>query len=755
MRSGLNDHLMYCRGFSEVIKFYELDAANGKKVNGFENRTAFLVGDWMVDAMLNAMTRNGETHHLEPKVMKVLQVLAEHPNQVVLKDELMQEVWPSTFVSDDVLTRCISMLRRIMQDSPHEPRFIQTIPKVGYRLVGEVHPLPDPPALVPVPHLPEQGDEAVAEVHPLVDEVPQIWKKHRLLTLGGIVLLLLASALGAFLWHRMSRTEAPAAIHTMQFTSYPGLQSRPAFSPDGKKIAFAWAAENDKAQHIYIKALGNEALTRLTKEQEVEFSPAWSPDGQQIAYLATSSTEMGLYLTSSTPGGTRRRVFIPQEPTRWEQGDLSWSPDGKSIILADHFGSEPHSSIFRVDLETLRTSPLTTPPVGWEGDMSPAYSPDGARIAFIRASETAVSDLYWIAATGGTVHRLTNDGRNIDSFAWAADGQSLLFSSDRGGKYALWKIRLNRTTPERLPVGTEDATQPALAKGGLLAYTQSSALWSILRVPLAAKSDPESRIAALLSSTQQDSAPSFSPDGTQFAFQSWRSGSQEIWIASADGQSLRQLTSFANSLTGSPAWSSQGDQIVFDARVNGHSHVFTIPAKGGSARQLTFGDANDIVPRWSADNRSIYFRSNRGGRWQIWKMPATGGAAQPVTSDDGMIAQESPDGKWLYFTRGYEAGLWRIPTSGGSVARVLDQPAAGYWGYWAVTRRGIYFLDLRQSPPSIGLYDPATGRGVRIAKLDRVPPPNSGISIQPNEKALLITDKRAAESHISVAEGIQ
>jgi Tol biopolymer transport system component/DNA-binding winged helix-turn-helix (wHTH) protein len=709
----------------------------------------------MVDAMLNAMTRNGVEHHLEPKVMKVLQVLAEHPNQVVLKDELMREVWPSTFVSDDVLTRCISMLRHIMQDSPHEPRYIQTIPKVGYRLVGEVHSLPDPLVPLPVSHALEQGKGAAAGGDSSVDEFPLMRKKLRLLTLGVVVLLVLASASGAFLWHRMNRAEAPATIHTMQFTSYPGLQSRPAFSPDGKKIAFAWAAENDKAQHIYIKALGNEALIRLTNEQETEFSPIWSPDGQQIAYLATSSTEMGLYLTSSSPGGARRKVFTPQEPTRWEQGDLSWSPDGKSLILADHFGSEPHSSIYRVDLETLRTSSLTTPPVGWEGDMSPAYSPDGTRIAFIRASETAVGDLYWITAAGGAVHRLTNDGRNINSFAWAADGQSLLFSSDRGGKYALWKIRLNRTSPERLPVGTEDATQPALGKGGLLAYTQSSALWSILRVPLAAKSDSEGRVAALLSSTQQDSAPSFSPDGSQFAFQSWRSGSQEIWIASADGQSLRQLTSFANSLTGSPSWSSHGDQIVFDARVSGHSHVFTIPAKGGSASQLTFGDANDIVPRWSADNRTIYFRSNRGGRWQLWKMPAAGGTAQTVTSDDGMIAQESPDGKWLYFTRGYEAGLWRIPTSGGPVERVLDQPGAGYWGYWAVTRRGIYSLDLRQSPPAIALYDPATGRSSRIAKLDRVPPPNSGISIQPNERALLITDKRDAESHISVAEGIQ
>lgn len=725
-----------------------------EQVDDLGNKPAFSIAGWKVDAKLNALIKDGEAHRVEPKAMKVLLVLASQPNQVVSKDDLIRLVWPSTFVSDDVLTRCISVLRHILHDNPQEPRFIQTIPKVGYRLVGEVLPLPEQPTLVSVPVASGHSAEAAVEAPLPADEVPRMRTKLRFLGMGLVALLVMALVAGGFLWRQKDRTGHPVAIRTLQFTSYPGLQSRPAFSPDGKKIAFVWAAENDNAPHIYIKALGSETLARLTDEQEGEFSPAWSPDGHQIAYLASSSTGLGLFVTPATPGGVRRRIYIPQQPTRWDQGDLSWSPDGKSIILADHIGSEPHSSIYRVDLESLRALPLTTPPEGWEGDMSPAYSPDGSKVAFIRASETAVSDLYWIASTGGAVHQLTNDGRNIDSIAWATDGQSLLFSSNRGGKYALWKIRLNRAVPERLPVGTEDATQPALAKGGLLAYTQSSALWSILRVPLAAKSDSGSRVTALLSSTQQDSAPAYSPDGAQVAFQSLRSGSQEIWIASTDGQSLRQLTSF-NGFTGSPVWASKGGQIVFDSRTSGHSHIFSIPAQGGSARQLTFGDANDIVPRWSADDRSIYFRSNRGGRWQLWKMPATGGPAQPVTSDDGMIAQESPDGKWLYFTRGYEAGLWRIPTAGGPVVQVLDQPAAGYWGYWAITRRGIYYLDLGQSLPAIVLFDPETQRRSSVAKLDRVPPPNSGISIHPQEKALLITDERNAESHISVAEGLQ
>jgi Tol biopolymer transport system component/DNA-binding winged helix-turn-helix (wHTH) protein len=697
--------------------------------------------------MLNTLACNGATHRIEPKVMKVLVVLASQPNQVVLKDDLMQSVWPETYVSDDVLTRCISLLRHIMHDNPHDPHFIQTIPKVGYRLVGEVQGLP----AVKIPPVLPSADEPTAEATSPArarKQIPGVGIAFAWLLVLGLV--------GVLAWFLMrGQTRPAAAIRTSQFTSNAGMQSSPAFSPDGKMIAFVWTAENDKSQHIYMKALGSETLTRLTNQQGAEYSPVWSPDGQQIAYLSISPTGTGLYLASATPGESSRKIYIPQEPTRWDQGNLSWSPDGKSIILADHIGGAPHSSIYRIDIESRKMVSLTTPPSGWEGDMNPSYSPDGRKIAFIRASETAVSDLYWIDSSGGGVRRLTQDGRHIDSFAWAADGRSVIFSSDRGGKYALWRVRLDRATPERMPVGTEDATQPSVAaKNDLLAYTHTSALWSILRIPEGSKPGASSQSAALVSSTQQDSAPTYAPDGSHFAFQSWRSGNQNIWIASADGRSLRQLTSFTGNLTGSPAWSLRGDQIVFDSRIEGHSHIFVVSSQGGQPRQLTFGDANDIVPRWSANNNSIYFRSNREGRWQIWKMPASGGTAQPVTSDDGMIAQESADGKWLYFTRGYEAGLWRTPTTGGAITRVLDQPAAGYWGYWAITRRGIYYLDQRGSQPAIVLYNPVTQRSVRFATLDRLPPPYSGICVEPDERAVLITDERNAESHITLAEGL-
>ncbi|HEY8997840.1 MAG TPA: DPP IV N-terminal domain-containing protein, partial [Edaphobacter sp.] len=205
-------------------------------------------------------------------------------------------------------------------------------------------------------------------------------------------------------------------------------------------------------------------------------------------------------------------------------------------------------------------------------------------------------------------------------------------------------------------------------------------------------------------------------------------------------------------VTGSPSWSHHGDRILYDSRPDGHSHIFVIPAAGGKAVQLTFGGVNDIIPRWSSDDRTVYFRSNRGGRWQVWKVSAEGGEPQPVTRDDGMVPQESPDGKWLYFTRGDEAGLWRVATDGGEETQVAPLPAAGYWGYWQVTAEGVFYLDTTVSPAVIRVLEPNTKQSRVFATLPLPPPPFQGMTVFKDGRTVLFTQERDIGRHITLVE---
>ena len=96
------------------------------------------IGPWLVETHLNSLSRDSKIVRLEPKVMQVLECLARHPGEVVSKEELITTVWRDTFVSEDVLTRSISQLRKVLDDDARQPRFIETISRKGYRLVAPV-----------------------------------------------------------------------------------------------------------------------------------------------------------------------------------------------------------------------------------------------------------------------------------------------------------------------------------------------------------------------------------------------------------------------------------------------------------------------------------------------------------------------------------------------------------------------------------------------------------------------------------------
>lgn len=721
----------------------------------------FYLSDWEVQPEINCLKRADRSFHVEPKIMQVLVELASHSNEVLSKERLLHAVWPDTFVGDDVLTRCISEIRRVLEDDPRAPRYIQTIPKAGYRLIAPIEFEPETAAGPAAVEPPAQA-AATLPVLPAPPEAPTLPEEKAPATAGRRKTVWLAAALalglivaGWVVWH-WPRPKTHAGLDNsfriLPFTSYPGVQAQPAFSPDGNQVAFVWNGEQGDNRDIYVKMLGTEMPLRLTLDPADDFSPAWSPDGRSIAFMRSSEPDRGIYLISAL-GGAARKIFTPVGKIEWDRGTLSWSPDGKRLIFPDGKSSRSPSAIYSLTLATGEARPISAPPSFWDGDSSPVFSPDGSKIAFVRGIEGWVRDIYVMDAGGGSPTRLTSDNRFVSSLAWTADSSTIVFSSNRAGEYSLWKIPAKGGTPERLPFGGGDAFSPAIARtGNHLAYTEVSSTWSTLRIDL---KSPRATARRLWSSTRQDSAPQFSPDGTRIAFQSWRSGTQEIWVASSDGANPVRVTSFERSLTGSPAWSPDGRQLAFDARPDQRSHIYSIHLDGGAPYALTSGDYNDIVPRWSHDGHWIYFGSNRSGDWQIWKVASGGGRPEQVTHQGGFVGEESPDGQWIYFAKADASGLWRIPVAGGDEQKIVDQPRIGYWGYWSLAKDGIYYLD--QSAASVSIeHAGLTGEPRRrVLTLERTPPPFAGITVAPDERSLLYSDQVEAGSHITLVENFR
>jgi Tol biopolymer transport system component len=183
-----------------------------------------------------------------------------------------------------------------------------------------------------------------------------------------------------------------------------------------------------------------------------------------------------------------------------------------------------------------------------------------------------------------------------------------------------------------------------------------------------------------------------------------------------------------------------------------------INAEGGNPRRITTGTSDDVVPSWSRDGRWIYFASNRTGDNQVWKAPAEGGESVQVTKKGGFAAFESHDGKFIYYAKGQSApGIWRMPVAGGEETLVLDQLKAGYWGYWAVADKGIYFVNAESKlHPVIEFFSFATRRVRQIAMMEKKASRGSpGLAISPDGRWILYTQVDQSDSNIMLVENFR
>jgi len=354
---------------------------------------------------------------------------------------------------------------------------------------------------------------------------------------------------------------------------------------------------------------------RLTTDPRSDVSPAWSPDGRSIAFVRLSPDNTAeVVLIPFFGRGTERRLaqVVAPPPEYRDMRLLSWSPDGRSLAVTDSRSISAPFGLYLLSVDTGTKRRLTFPPVEYD-DFDPAFSGDGRHLAFVRRAGTTAGDIYILEVPQDTQavmepKQLTFEYREMTSPVWADHGRALLFTRyGPVGQHSLWKILLSRPARvELLPIAADNAAGVALApRGDRLVYTRQTKRTNIWAVDLPAI--PPARGPAAprpwLLSSQEAANPSFSPDGEQVAFQSSRSGWSEIWLADRDGSHLRQMTELRGSVAGFPHWSPDGKRSVFHSRQHTYARLFD---------RFT-GRTNDFVQ----PNRRRQQRTDAGGSLSV------------------------------------------------------------------------------------------------------------------------------------------
>ncbi|MBV8141010.1 MAG: PD40 domain-containing protein [Verrucomicrobia bacterium] len=684
---------------------------------GIGQQPRFKFGAFELDTHSGELRKRGIKVRLQPQPIQTLSILLENAGQVVTREEMQKRLWPdSTYVDfDNAINSAIRKLRDALGDNAENPVFVETLARRGYRFI---YPIP----------------AANAPAMPQVEQKKPLPKQRRL-PRGAVAAIgagVLAAAALAFWMANRTGENVGIPSPAVPLTSYLGLQQNPSFSPDGTRVAFAWYQPAKRVSGIYVKSIGPGDPVALTTGEKGDFAPAWSPDGQFIAFMRPRDAGHSAVMIMPSLGGQERHLTdlafsagVPPYNHEWSVGSpLTWSPNGKWLIGLESSGPTQPLRAIRISVGTGEKRMITSGPQDFEGDGCIALSPDGKILAFSRA------DIYTLPMSDdmlpiGELRRLTFEGKTIDGLAWTADGHALVFVSSRSGKLEMWRMApVPKSSPVRINAAGPDPSEIVISRErNRLIYTHWWGKGSIQGMSLTGRTAGQT--TTLISSSRDEVHPKYSPDGKRMAFESNRSGNEEVWISDVNGSNSRQLTYFG-AWSGSPRWSPDGRKIAFDSDKNGRWDIYVVDSEGGEPVLLTTSSSN-AKPSWSHDGKWIYFTSDRSGSHQIWKIPASGGKPIQLTRKGGMVAYESADGKSIYYALGFD--LWEVPVNGGEEVKVLNSI---YGWNFAPGKQGVYFLDGNQFAVDLKLLDVRTRRIQTIAGIPG--PVEEEMTISPDEQ---------------------
>ena len=629
---------------------------------------------------------------------------------------------------------------------------------------------PAPPAAVSAP-VADSG-ETPASVSPL--------RRYGLLGAVAVVLVLLG-AIAVWRWSLYSPRALSDPPRVTPITSDAGTETFATFSPDGSQVAFVWDGPNQDNPDVYVRLVEGGQPLRLTNSPVPETGPVWSPDGRSIAFVRHERRRSAVYLVPPIGGVERKVADVRLRGQDRANRYLGWSPSGKSLAIAQQGGPPRPSTpdgrdapserkgavregesrgagvigLYSVDSGQMRQIFVgTTPGEARQRLHSPTFSPDGEHIAFVRTAGHLAEDIYVTAVDGdGTFRRITDDESRIQGLAWTEDG-FLIFSSDRGGAGRLWKTRPGPAGGPILPLlgAGENAQLPSVARQGRrLAYTRAERDLNIWQCDVG--HGPEMmEPRAVVASTRMDHSPQFSPDGKRIAFVSDRTGSSELWVSDSDGSNALKLTSYGSAMITGPSWSPDGREIAFQVIEGSRSEIDVVSVDGTSPRRLTMDGGGGSMPFWSRDGEWIYMNRRQIG---LRKIPARGGGLPPEplpVAQEGSFAQESRDGKLLYFSkRGFGGGLWSMPVDGGAPQALPREVMPAGRGRWAVTDRGIFFVDRERN---LKLYHVDTGELETVFALEPEAADFSGpgFSVSPDGMYVLYVRVDRSEADLMLVE---
>jgi Tol biopolymer transport system component/DNA-binding winged helix-turn-helix (wHTH) protein len=609
----------------------------------------FRLAELTIDSIAGEIHGPAGGAQLDPKVMDVLVALVRRAGKVVLREDLLREVWNGTVVTDDALSRCIYQLRRQLAEAggPAYRSLLETLPKRGYRL--------NCPATEPGDTRSPAGSEDPGRaIASRPDGVTRAFPRWMPAALAAVLAAVLAIAgVSAVLLHSHGyfwRNPLDAAVYS-RLTDFEGSEQAAVISRSGRLVAFLWNRAG--VWDAWLKDLETGAFRNLTAGQGGELWNAdvrtieFSPDDSHVMLWRRTTDESGssgIDIWAVPVGGGPLRLYLH------DAAEIGWSSDGARRA---YHPAAPGDPLFVTGTGETVGRQVFTGPAGTHSHF-PVWSPDDAFIYFVHGLVPDDLDVWRIAAVGGEAERITFHRSRV-SHPVFLDRRTLAYlaTEEDGAGPWLYVVDVERRKPHRVSHGVESYTSlSATANGRRLVAsvrTQRTSLWGV------SLSD---RVTGPADATPIE-LPTFGGSSPRFGrgyllYLSPDDATRGLWRLD-NGEAIELWDGRQGRVVSQPAVHPNGDRIAFTVALEGRRQLYVSDDEGKAARPLAKELDVRGNPAWFPDGRSLAVGADRGGGVQLFRIPAEGGRSSPLIDKYSIDPVWSPDSSFFVY-RGSESG---------------------------------------------------------------------------------------------------
>jgi DNA-binding winged helix-turn-helix (wHTH) protein/Tol biopolymer transport system component len=638
-------------------------------------------------AKLNNKMEVSQLADLDHLCQSVLNFFLLNPGRLISKEELLKEVWQMTSVTDGRVARVISILRDVLGDDVKAPRYIETIPKRGYRFIAKV----------------VEQDQLIAQASEHEEEpASAAEKKRNLLWWLGLTAATLILTLGAgwLFWPTDVTTEQQAPfVSWSPVSSLDGFEYYPAISPDNGFLVYSYKKGKTTPNVLMLQNLKNHQTQQLTQSTADDFGASFRPDGKAIAYQRLKyreSCEIRLLslsqdaaqpvvddqlLTSCGPNSTSTRI--------------SWAPDGKSLLFSSDENNNQRMAIYSLDLVSGNKTQLVLPSNSGMGDFTARYSNSGDKIAFLRDVASSSVQIWLMDLSSRETSVLVDIKHSYPGdLAWSRDDQQIYYPAR---KLSIESVDIKTAAQKTVALTNNQAYEVVLGRdnefyGSIGRY--GNYYIKKFNNPI---SNPQRSEEIVFKSNRSERLVEANPTvkGPAAAV-SMRTGLPQIWLFYPDGEQ-KMISQFQNSVAiADMEFSADGQQLL----VLIDQEVWLFDLAGQSRKISTEGEVVKNLS-WGYQTDKVFYTTNNKGKWRVMSYGLHKEGPATVYLDGVDLFAQSKDSEHQLI-RSSSTGAYSILTEQGEtpLSADLQKLIVAESSAFILRKNGMYFSAINEQQQS-------------------------------------------------------